>query len=119
MVEQTQGSATATRKVTLRALPIGEGIAVGALAERMRVEPVQVIKQLMRVGVFASMNQAIDFEVASTGARVFGFAARKIEEATGTAAGAVAGAAVGAAAGAAAGLRLGLLHKKYMDRIHT
>ncbi len=90
MVEQSQGQATATRRVTLRALPIGDAIAVGTLAERMHVEPVQVIKQLMRAGVFASINQAIDFETAGSIARVFGFAARKVEDVASAAAGAVA-----------------------------
>ena len=90
MVEEPQRSATATRRVTLRALPIGEAIAVGTLAERMRVEPVQVIKQLMRGGVFASINQIIDFDTAAGVARVFGYAARKVEDAVSAAGGAVA-----------------------------
>ena len=90
MVEEPQRSATATRRVTLRALPIGEAIAVGTLAERMRVEPVQVIKQLMRNGVFASINQIVDFETAAGVARVFGYAARKVEDAVSAAGGAVA-----------------------------
>ena len=90
MAEEPQRTATATRRVTLRALPIGEAIAVGVLAERMRVEPVQVIKQLMRGGVFASINQNIDFETASAVARVFGYAARKVEDAVSAAGGAVA-----------------------------
>ncbi|MDE2885064.1 MAG: translation initiation factor IF-2 [Chloroflexota bacterium] len=90
MAEEPQRSATATRRVTLRALPIGEAVAVGVLAERMRVEPVQVIKQLMRGGVFASINQNIDFETASAVARVFGYAARKVEDAVSAAGGSVA-----------------------------
>ncbi len=90
MVEEPQRSATATRRVTLRALPIGEAIAVGTLAERMRVEPVQVIKQLMRGGVFASINQIVDFDTAAGVARVFGYAARKVEDSVSAAGGAVA-----------------------------
>ena len=90
MVEEPQRSATATRRVTLRALPIGEAIAVGSLAERMRVEPVQVIKQLMRNGVFASINQIVDFDTAAGVARVFGYAARKVEDSVSAAGGAVA-----------------------------
>ena len=90
MVEEPQRSATATRRVTLRALPIGEAIAVGVLAERMRVEPVQVIKQLMRGGVFASINQIVDFDTAAGVARVFGYAARKVEDPVSAAGGAVA-----------------------------
>ncbi len=90
MAEEPQRSATATRRVTLRALPLGEAVAVGVLAERMRVEPVQVIKQLMRGGVFASINQNIDFETAAAVARVFGYAARKVEDAVSAAGGSVA-----------------------------
>ena len=90
MVERAQGAATTTRRVTLRALSMGDAISVGTLAERMRVEPVQVIKQLMRTGVFASINQVVEFETAAVVARAFGFAARKVEEAASAAAGAVA-----------------------------
>lgn len=90
MAEEPQRSATATRRVTLRALPLGEAVPVGVLAERMRVEPVQVIKQLMRGGVFASINQNIDFETAAAVARVFGYAARKVEDTASAAGGSVA-----------------------------
>jgi len=76
--------------VTLRALPLGEAIAVGALAQRMQVEPVAVIKQLMRTGLFASINEVIDFETASGIARAFGFAARKTEDTASAAARSVA-----------------------------
>jgi translation initiation factor IF-2 len=88
--EQQQEQATTTRKVTLRALPLSEAVTVGTLAERMQVEPVQVIKQLMRTGIFASINEVVDFDTASGVARVFGFVARKIEDAASAAAGAVA-----------------------------
>ncbi|MDA0798474.1 MAG: translation initiation factor IF-2 [Chloroflexi bacterium] len=90
MVEEAQDQATATRTVTLRALPLGEAIGVGALAQRMQVEPVAVIKQLMRVGIFANINEIIDFETASGIARAFGFAARKSEDSSSAAAGSVA-----------------------------
>ncbi|MEK9659957.1 MAG: translation initiation factor IF-2 N-terminal domain-containing protein, partial [Chloroflexota bacterium] len=90
MTEQTPGQATATRKVTLRALPMGEAVTVGTLAQRMGVEPVAVIKQLMRSGIFASINQVVDFDTAAGVVRAFGFAARKVEEAGATAAGSVA-----------------------------
>jgi translation initiation factor IF-2 len=79
-----------TRKVTLLALPLGEAVAVGALAQRMQVEPVQVVKQLMRAGIFANVNQQIDFETAAVVARVFGFVARKVENVASVAAGSVA-----------------------------
>lgn len=79
MVEQPEG-AMATRKVTLKALPLGEAITIGTLAERLGVDAVQVIKQLMRSGIFASVNQVVDFDTAAMVARVFGFAGRRVEE---------------------------------------
>ena len=96
MVEPTEGSATTTgsttttRKVTLRTLRLGEAVTVGTLAERIQVDPVLIIKQLMRDGVFASINQVIDFDTASKVARTFGFVARKAAEVVSVAAGAVA-----------------------------
>ena len=90
MAEQSEAPATTTRRVTLRALPLGEAVTIGSLAEWMKVEPVQVIKQLMRAGVFASINEVVDFETASVVARAFGYAARKADDQVAIAAGAVA-----------------------------
>jgi translation initiation factor IF-2 len=90
MAEQSEAPATTTRRVTLRALPLGEAVTIGSLAEWMKVEPVQVIKQLMRMGVFASINEVVDFETASVVARAFGYAARKADDQVAIAAGAVA-----------------------------
>ena len=78
MVDQPD-STPATRTVVLKALPLPEAITVGALAEKLGVEAVQVIKQLMRAGVFASVNEVVDFDTASAVARPMGFAARRIE----------------------------------------
>ncbi len=78
MVDQ-QSSTPTTRKVVLKALPLPEAISVGAFAEKMGVEPIQVIKQFMRIGVFASINEVVDYETASAVARQFGFAARSAE----------------------------------------
>ena len=90
MAEQSEAPTTTTRRVTLRALPLGEAVTIGALAEWMKVEPVQVIKQLMRGGIFASINEVVDFETASVVARAFGYAARKADSQVAIAAGAVA-----------------------------
>jgi len=90
MAEQSEAPATTTRRVTLRALPLGEAVTIGSLAEWMKVEPVQVIKQLMRGGIFASINEVVDFETASVVARAFGYAARKADGQVAIAAGAVA-----------------------------
>ncbi|MCZ6597079.1 MAG: translation initiation factor IF-2 N-terminal domain-containing protein, partial [Planctomycetota bacterium] len=91
MVEQPEeGQATATRKVTLRALRLGDAITVGTLAEKMQVDPVLIIKQLMRTGVFASINQVVDYDTAAAIARPFGYVARRAADAVSVAAGAVA-----------------------------
>ena len=90
MVEQSESPATTTRKVTMRALRLPEAVTVGTLAERMHVDPVLIIKQLMRTGVFASINQVIDFDTAAAMARTFGFVARKAADTVTVAAGSVA-----------------------------
>jgi len=39
---------------------------VRQLADALKVEPVKIIKQLMRKGIMANINQAIDFDTATT-----------------------------------------------------
>jgi len=51
-------------------------ITVRQMAEVLKVEPVKIIKQLMRKGVMANVNQAIDFDTASTIAAEFGYHAK-------------------------------------------
>lgn len=46
------------------------------IAEALSVEPVKVIKQLMRKGIMANVNQVMDFDTASTIAADFGYIAR-------------------------------------------
>ena len=48
-------------------------VVVSQLAEAMDVEPVDVIKRLMRNGVMAAINQAIDIQTAAQVAAFFGF----------------------------------------------
>ena len=55
-------------------------ITVKRLAATLKVEPVKVIKLLMRKGIMANVNQAIDFDTATMVALDFGYSAReKIE----------------------------------------
>jgi translation initiation factor IF-2 len=54
-------------------LELPRAITVGELAQRVGANPVEVIKNLMRMGVMASLNQAIDLEVASPIAQYYGF----------------------------------------------
>jgi translation initiation factor IF-2 len=50
------------------------------LADLLKVEPTRIIKQLMRKGIMANMNQSIDFETASATTIDLGYAARKAKE---------------------------------------
>jgi translation initiation factor IF-2 len=52
-------------------------LSVKQLAELLRVSAVEVIKQLMRNGVMANINQAIDFDTAAVLAADFGYKAKK------------------------------------------
>lgn len=55
-------------------------ITVRQLAEALGVSPIDVIKQLMRNGVMATINQAVDFDTAAIVAADLGFEARRKEE---------------------------------------
>jgi translation initiation factor IF-2 len=55
-------------------------ITVKQLADVLKVEPIKVIKQLMRKGIMANVNQTIDFDTAITTAADFGYNARATKE---------------------------------------
>ena len=55
-------------------------ITVKQLADALKVEPIKVIKQLMRKGIMANVNQSIDFDTASTTATDFGYEAKTPKE---------------------------------------
>jgi translation initiation factor IF-2 len=69
---ETTTELKATSKLTLPA-----ALTVKQLAELMGVSAIDVIKQLMRQGVMANINQAIDFETAATIALIYGFEAQR------------------------------------------
>ena len=52
-------------------------VSVKQLADLLGVSAVEVIKQLMRNGVMANINQAIDFDTAAVIAAAFGYEANK------------------------------------------
>ena len=58
------GSNTETR-AQARALILPETMTVQYLAEVLNQNPIDVIKQLMRNGIMASMNQVVDYQVAT------------------------------------------------------
>jgi translation initiation factor IF-2 len=61
-----------------RQIDIPPTIAVRQLAEMLDVSPVDAIKQLMRTGIMANINQVVDFKTASSVAAGFGIEARLI-----------------------------------------
>ena len=62
-----------------RVLELSRAITVGELAEQVGANPVEVIKNLMRMGVMAGLNDAIDAEVATPIARFYGFDVHQAE----------------------------------------
>jgi translation initiation factor IF-2 len=67
-------------KKDLPQVEIPPSITVRQLADVLQVEPTRVIKQLMRKGIMANMNQSIDFETASTTATDLGYVAKTAKE---------------------------------------
>ncbi len=60
-------------------LELARAITVGELAERVGANPIEVIKNLMRMGVMAGLNDAIDAEVATPIARFYGFDVERVD----------------------------------------
>jgi translation initiation factor IF-2 len=72
----TSDSQTRTRPVH-----IPEAIVVADLAELLEVTPVDVIKELMKNGVMATINQIVDFDTAAVVATDLGFSPEEEEQA--------------------------------------
>jgi len=81
-----RGRASRAKHVTAEAPPVEEeapptpkvveipaSLSVRELAERMGVSPIAVIKELMRNGMMANINQIIDFDTAAIVASEMGF----------------------------------------------
>ena len=67
-----------TPKAIKRRIKIDEAIVVSDLAKRMGVKVAQVMRELMALGVMATLNQAIDFETAALVASEFEYEAEKV-----------------------------------------
>ena len=61
-------------------LELPPAIMVSQLAEVMHANPIDIIKNLMRTGVMATVNEVIDFETAATVATTMGHKVRKLED---------------------------------------
>jgi translation initiation factor IF-2 len=74
-----RGTENPAAEVTPAATPVIDlprSIGVRQLADILQVDSIQVIKQLMRNGIMANINQIIDFETAANIMAGFGFKAR-------------------------------------------
>jgi len=66
-------------KAIKRRIKIGETISVGDLAKRMGVKASEVINKLMSMGVMATINQSIDYDIATLIAGEFNFQVEQVE----------------------------------------
>jgi len=68
----------ASKKVEPKAnlVEIPHSIAVRQLADLLQVSAIDIIKQLMRNGIFANINQVIDYEAAAAVAAALGYEAK-------------------------------------------
>ena len=66
-------------KAIKRRVKVGESITVGELAKRMGIKSGAIIKQLLQMGVIATINYPIDFDSATIVAGEFGY---EVEHAT-------------------------------------
>ncbi|MFW6074304.1 MAG: translation initiation factor IF-2 [Chloroflexota bacterium] len=69
--EETTQSATVVQERPEGPITIGPVITVGELAELLKCSPVDVIKELMGMGIMATINQQIDFDAAEKVAEAF------------------------------------------------
>ena len=70
-------NAGAGEVVALRPLEVPAALTVGDLASLMDVDPVEVIKELMRGGYMLTVNEVVDHDVAATVAAGFGYGVLK------------------------------------------
>ncbi len=57
----------------VEAIEVEEYITVGQLAEQLQMRPTELIKQLMKIGIMASINQAMDYAALENLSEHFGF----------------------------------------------
>ena len=63
-----------------KVITIPPTVTVKALAEVMSVSPIEVIKELMKNGVMATINQVVDYDAAALVATNLGFAPQKAKK---------------------------------------
>ena len=88
--KQAGQEVTAASSAGASLIELPQALSVRRLADLLDVGPVDIIKQLMRNGIMANINQTIDYEVAAVVASDFGYEAhpqpRKVSGSAGVAA---------------------------------
>jgi len=74
--QEASGRGASDSSSTARVIEIPHRLSVRQLAILLPTSPIAIIKQLMRNGIMANINQVIDFEMAATIATGFGCEAR-------------------------------------------
>ena len=73
---------TSERRTQTRPLVLPETMTVQYLSEVLNQNPIDVIKQLMRNGIMASMNQVVDYQVATLVSTALGIRTSMVEAPT-------------------------------------
>ncbi len=76
-IKKSVASKRKTETPSLPEIELPVSTTVKHLADILNVEPVKVIKQLMRKGIMANVNQSIDFNTASMIVQDFGYSAQQ------------------------------------------
>lgn len=75
---EQSGASEGGAKQALPSLGLPPVITVKQLADLMSVSGIDIIKQLMRNGIMANINQALEYDVAAKIAADFGYTAKKL-----------------------------------------
>jgi translation initiation factor IF-2 len=71
-----RGPRAGAQPAEVRPVELAPTLSVRQLAETLEASAIDVIKQLMRIGIMANINQIIDYEAASTVATALGYEPR-------------------------------------------
>ncbi|WP_069649564.1 translation initiation factor IF-2 [Caloranaerobacter ferrireducens] len=77
--EKNEDNKNIKEKSEKNVINIGEKITVKDLADKIKVNPTQLISQLITLGVMAAINQEIDFDTASIVAAEYGYEVKSIQ----------------------------------------
>ncbi|UCH50685.1 MAG: translation initiation factor IF-2 N-terminal domain-containing protein, partial [Chloroflexota bacterium] len=75
--QEQDSQETKAESQVLPDISLPQTLSVKQLADLLQVSAVEVIKQLMRNGVMANINQAVDFDTAALVADHFGYKVKK------------------------------------------